>query len=197
MPAHLPGAVLSPGRPPSFPAPATQAISPAVNPLASFLHPTPKPSLRTGRGCRLGRADPQEPYPAQRLGAPGLPAPPSLFPIIAYPKRGQNFPERTHPALAQGLLAAPGTGQRAAGHLGMHPHCFQRCPHLSFCSPGRGPLETPFRTDTPPPPRRLPSFNWSAGRRRGMVVLASRQGTLLETPEGPAKARLTPGHHQS
>lgn len=47
-PVHLPDAVLSPGRPPSFPTPATQAISPAVNPLASFLHPTLKPSLRAG-----------------------------------------------------------------------------------------------------------------------------------------------------
>jgi hypothetical protein len=30
-----------------------------------------------------------------------------------------------------------------------------------------------------------------------MVVLASHQGTLLVTPEGPAKARLIPGRHES
>lgn len=145
-----------PGRPRSFPTPATQTISPAANPLASSLHPSPKTIPKSGRGCRLGKAGPPVTLPRPTLGCPGLPAPPSLFPIIADPKIGQNFPERTRPALAQGLPAAPGAGQRGRGSFGDAPTLLSEVsPHLFFCSPGRGPLETLFRTH--PPSRRLPS----------------------------------------
>lgn len=117
-------------------------------------------------------------------GRPWTPCP--AFPIVAEPERGQNFPERTHPALSQGLLAALPAG--ASGPLviwGMIPQCFQRCPYLSFCSLGRGSPGDPVQNRYPlPHPGGYP-VNWNAGRRFGMVVLASHQETLLVTPEGP------------
>lgn len=120
-----------------------------------------------------------------------LDALPPAFPILADPSRGQNFPERTHPALAPGLLAAPGAGPAGRRSLGDAPTLLSEAslPFLLFVRPGSpgDPIQSRHPSPTPAAPQLIGMLGVGVG---WLVVLASHQGTLLGTPEGPG---LRPG----
>lgn len=136
----------------------------------------------------LGRADPQKPYPAQRRDVPGRPAPP--FRSSQNPIEARIF-QNGHTLLslkASWKLSRLGPAGRWS--FGVAPTVLSEVslPFLLFA--GSGSPGDPVQNRYPlPHPGGYP-VNWNAGRRLGMVVLASQQATLLVTPKGPG---LRPG----